>query len=156
MRVYKNLFGRNDKIHGSVIFSDAASIYGTQEQSASSNEVVPINFNRVRFDTNNLYDASSGGRLVCKNEGIYLISATIRFSSNPVGRRAVGIQVNGSTICQPFWTAGDNIVEVQSTTIWQLKRNDIISCFGYQSSGTTLTMGAVNNRAPELAMTMIG
>jgi len=97
-----------------------------------------LSFNAERFDTARLHN-ESGGELTAPIAGVYLISASVLWETNPNGARYLTIEV-GRPIAATTSPAGETGQTV--TTIARLSAGDVARAFVSQDSGVSLTVHA--------------
>ena len=111
--------GSNGSFDGSVIPRIAARVWSDAEQSiplsatgVNTPETVVV-FNRVRFDTDHLFDAGSPNRLTIPVAGIYLVTATVKWAGAALdqgkGDRVIRIVADNQR-------GGNQVASVQAVT----------------------------------------
>ena len=96
----------------------------------------------------------SAGNFTVVKAGVYIGAVTIGYASNTTGYRNLYIYVNGASIGLTQAPAAGNTYVALSKT-FRLAASDVVSMYGYQSSGgnlDTLTASA----ATTLSLTRIG
>ena len=85
-------------------------------------------------------------RIIIQKDGIYVVTANIRFASNAVGTREGWILKNesgggGTTITQSEWTTNAaGTLEVTMTGVKELFAGDNVAIFARQDSGGNLNL----------------
>jgi hypothetical protein len=132
-----------------------ARVYDSANQSIVSGTYTTITFDSERFDTDGIHSVvSNTDRLTAQRDGVYLISATIRFATNSTGIRWVGIRLNGTAyivIADQNATSGYS-TRITLTTLYELSTDDYVDLRVWQNSGGALNVEAVGNYSPEFGM----
>jgi hypothetical protein len=111
-------------------------------QTLATGAVVAISFDVETFDVGGCHSGGSPTRLTVPTggDGIYLINASIVYTSNVTGVRLGALLKNAATglgsITQD--TVFGDITCLQVTAIAQLVAGDYVEIFGYQTSGINL------------------
>lgn len=133
-----------------------ARVYRTADQTITTATSTALVFTSERFDTGSFHDDSTNTtRLTIPANGIYLITATIRWGSDGVGVRQLSFQINGSTPISHDAIAPASGVSgtlMTSTTIYQMIAGDYVECIVRQTSGGNLAVVAAANESPEFAI----
>jgi hypothetical protein len=125
-----------------------------------------ITWDLESYDTDGMVTlASSTSEITIGTSGIYQVTGSLSFQANGTNRRAMWITKNGTSYVDSI--TGLNVpcqatasTVLQTTTTTTLTAGDVIRMYGYQNSGSTLTVPA-SASAPEtiftsLALTWVG
>jgi hypothetical protein len=122
-------------------------------QSLANTTIVPISFDAEDVDTDGCFSATSTD-ITIQTAGVYLLVGSVAFANNASGGREVGFRKNGTTISNTTTGGGGgplvaganpNIgfdVAVNVSGITTLAASDVITMYGYQSSGGALNATA--------------
>lgn len=113
-----------------------ARVYATIPQTIGGTETY-LNFDKVSFDTGNFFEVNNPSRFVCKDPGIYRLSAVVRFKHQSGGVRSIGLIKNrraetfflDQDIRQPVDYAQASTTSFVSC-IYKLKSSDYIEVIG--------------------------
>lgn len=135
----------------------SARVYNNAAITLTTATETTLTFNTERWDTASLHDTGSNtGRLTVPTgaDGIYSITAHVRFASNATGVRFVGIRLNGSTfIAADLRQAVNGDATVLSVPAkWQMVGGDYVEVRAYQNSGGNLDVTSTGNYSPEFEM----
>jgi hypothetical protein len=139
----------------------AARVYSSHDEPTKIQigfgPVQQLTFDRVSFDTDNLFDPGHPSRLTAPVAGIYLITTSVSWavegtSLNGVNR-AVYISVDGHVIAVDQRPPAAETRQVV-TTIYRLNPGDTVQVGIGQDAGD-LTANAVGDYAPSLAVAWI-
>jgi hypothetical protein len=126
----------------------AFSAYGSALQSIASSSLVKVAYNTILFDTNSNYDTTNY-RFLPTIAGYYLITAN--FISSTAGSNyplLISLYKNGSRFADGSYSIGwaSNGGQVNMSYILYLNGStDYVEIYGYQASGSTLSMGSNGN-----------
>ena len=144
----------------SVLPNIAARIYNSTDElvplQIAGGPVMHLSFDRVSFDTANLYDPSHPTRLRAPIAGVYVINANVSWQvTGAFGlNRAVVVYVNGHAISIDQRPPAEETRQVV-TTIYRLNAGDEVEVGVGQDEASTLNADAVGDYAPSLAMAWI-
>ncbi len=105
-----------------------------------------ITFETDEFVSNPAMRIGGTSRIIIQKDGIYVVTANIRFASNAVGTREGWILKNesgggGTTITQSEWTTNAaGTLEVTMTGVKELFAGDNVAIFARQDSGGNLNL----------------
>ena len=145
---------------GSVLPNIAARIYNSTDEPAPIHPIsVPVKrltFDRVSFDTDNLFDPAHPSALRAPITGVYVINANVswQISGTSGGNFAVYVYVNGNAISVDQRPPAEETRQVV-TTIYRLNAGDQVEVGVAQDNAPTLSANAVGDYAPSLAMAWI-
>jgi len=145
---------------GSVLPNIAARIYNSTDEPVllqpTSLPVKRLTFDRVSFDTANLFDPSHPTWLRAPITGVYVINANVswQISGASGGNFAVYVYVNGHAISVDQRPPAEETRQVV-TTIYRLNAGDEVEVGVGQDNASTLNANAVGDYAPSLAMAWI-
>lgn len=115
-------------------------------QSLTTATYAPVTFESEAWDNRSMHSTvSNTSRLVAPVAGKYRVSATITFTANTSGARAINFRVNGSTtqrygtISVPASTGG-LATQLSTSTELDLAAGDYVEVWAYQNSGGDLTL----------------
>jgi hypothetical protein len=121
------------------------------------NAWTPLHLDTERYDTAAMHSPGANGpRLTAPVDGIYLVTAEIRWQTG-TGRRILSVRKNqGDTIgaTTDVLTTADNRVQEVTTQV-QLQAGDFIEAGVFQDSGGPLLVLKYNDYSPEFAMTWL-
>lgn len=102
--------------------------------------------------------SSTQSHLVCRQAGIYLISAGATISQNASGLRDVGIQLNGTTWVAEMYTGANptDVTIFSLSALYQLALGDYVELVLYQDSGSTLQALANRDVKAHIAWCRLG
>jgi len=121
---------------------------------------VAIDFNQQRWDDpddNQWAIAPNPSRLTCQIDGIYVISGHVRWASNAIGRRAIGIELNDTADIARQGESTVAAVEVLQSvaTTYKLSIGDFLELRAYQDSGGNLNIVSGAAYSPEFSMVRV-
>lgn len=124
-----------------------------------------LSFNNNRWDTDNIHSTTvNPSRLVCRTPGVYLIQASLSFSSNLLGRRDARLMINGAAITSEgrpaVADAKTPLPVLNSTSIsisgsWLMNAGDYAEVAAYQDSGIAMGIVIDGQSSPEFSMSRI-
>jgi hypothetical protein len=147
-------------IPGSVLPNIAARIYNSTDEPVplqiAGGPVTLLTFDRVSFDTANLFDPTHPTALRAPITGVYVINANVswQISGTTGHNRAVVVYVNGHAISIDQRPPAEETRQVV-TTIYRLNAGDQVEVGVGQDEASTLNADAVGDYAPSLAMAWI-
>jgi hypothetical protein len=131
--------------------------------------LVPLTWDTTVYDTGNFYDPAMPDRLTIHTTGVYVISGGVRWPSNNLGTRFMGICVNGvatgcnanTDIAVSQYATNDDpgigtmrLTQQSTTTQELLHANDVVQVVVVQNSGVPLDL--LNVPATHFALTWVG
>lgn len=134
-----------------------ARVFHNVNQSIASGISTFLTFNSERYDTDNIHDNVDSTKLTCRTSGLYMITASIRWSSNATGHRALTFVLNNSVnIASTTNNAVGGIeTEQTATTIYRLAASDFLQLRVSQTSGAALDVVSGGSNSSEFAMTFL-
>jgi hypothetical protein len=127
--------------------------------SIPSSSLLTVTYDVEDYDVGALHNPTTNtGRLTAPVAGKYLITASVRWSQNTVGRRVLILERGGSLSDQPGRdTVSPNMSgsfgpEQTVETVCQLAAGDFITVIAYQDSGSTLTLENNGTTGPAFTM----
>jgi hypothetical protein len=132
----------------------AVRVYRTTAFNVLNNTSPSIIFTAKRFDTDNIF--TSGTRLTCRTNGLYLITINFEWTANGVGTRSIQLQLNAVTTIAYTSLLATSSAQMTLSTIYALNTNDYIEAQAFQNSGGALDVLSVASYSPELVMNYIG
>jgi uncharacterized protein YidB (DUF937 family) len=155
--------GSGEVIDGSVGTSElssaipAARVTNSADESTIHSLGESLPFDTERYDTADVHATENSSRLTAPVKGIYAVSASVVWSSDPDGTRFVGLRKNGDTWIamqtQPAVAGNPTDQEVSHQLL--LQTGDYVEVRAHQSSGGPLTVVKFNATSPEFAMTWL-
>jgi hypothetical protein len=116
-----------------------------------------LNLGIERYDTADMhFDGIAAERLVAPVDGIYLVTAEVRWQSG-TGRRNLSLRKNGNVTVgarTDLLTSADNLAQ-QVTTQVSLHAGDYVEAGVFQNSGSPLSVLKFDEYSPEFAMTWL-
>jgi hypothetical protein len=135
----------------------AARVTNSAEESTLHSIGESLLFDSVRYDTAGMHATETSSRLTAPVKGIYAVSASVVWSSDPDGTRFVGLKKNGDTWIamqtQPAVAGAPTDQEVSHQVL--LQAGDYLEVRAHQSSGGPLAVIKFNATSPEFAMTWL-
>jgi hypothetical protein len=147
-------------VAGSVLPNIAARIYNSTDEpmplQIAGAPVKRLTFDRVSFDTDNLFDPSHPTALRAPITGVYVINANVSWQITGTAghNRAVYVYVNGHAISVDQRPPAEETRQIV-TTIYRLNAGDEVEVGVGQDEASTLNANAVGDYAPSLAMAWI-
>lgn len=116
---------------------EGARVFHDCDQIVKNETEYVLNFNSVRYDTDNIHDPKENTRLTCRTAGIYLICCHIIWGRLPCeGFRQLAIKFNGVKniatdrgVDYGKWSAYNNC-----TTLWKMEVGDCVEAVVFHSS----------------------
>ena len=109
-------------------------------QTFASSTSTKVQFNSKIFDTNNYFDATTNYRFTPLISGYYQINATISLAS-AIGVISAQLYKNGSAYSSPQFPLNSGYTSGSVSDIVFLNGStDYLEIYGYQNSGSTLTL----------------
>jgi hypothetical protein len=116
-----------------------------------------LNLGIERYDTADMhFDGIAAERLVAPVDGIYLVTAEVRWQSG-TGRRNLSLRKNGNVTVgarTDLLTSADNLAQ-QVTAQVSLHAGDYVEAGVFQNSGSPLSVLKFDEYSPEFAMTWV-
>jgi len=117
-----------------------AKVFTSSSQVIRTGIPTAVSFDRIAYNTDNLYEVTNPTRLTAQISGKYLACGSLDFASHSEGARALHIRTNGmdvdDTQMAPLTNGDDTIVK--SCTSLVLNAGDYVEVFAVQSSGVGL------------------
>ena len=151
----------------SEIVLDKCKVHKNAIQSISNNTYSTLSFSSEVYDTNDMHHVSiNNERVIIKNTGYYIISATVSFGQNGNGERRLYVTKNNSSLnfnpvtidllaenrVLPYSNA-DTYAQVFCSVY--LEENEYVSLAVYQNSGSSIDI-IYNQQTPtEFSVTKI-
>ena len=139
-----------------------ARVYNSAAEAVASNNTTELTFDSDRYDTGNLHSTTMHpGLLTAPITGVYLVTASVRWSANNNGTRFIGITDSGcgcqeiASSWQPASSTGFGLTDQTVSTLYKLNAGDYLTLQGYQDSGTTLSVSSLSASGPEFAMSWV-
>jgi hypothetical protein len=155
--------GSSEVVNGSLRTSDlssaipAARVTNSALESTANHVDEALSFDSERYDTAGMHTTTNSSRLTAPVTGIYAVSASVIWSSDPDGSRFVGLRKNGATWIamqtQPAVAGYGTDQEVTHQVL--LQAGDYVEARVRQHSGNPLAVIKVNEASPEFSMTWL-
>jgi hypothetical protein len=155
--------GSGEVIDGSLGASElsssipAARVTNSADESTVHSIGESLPFDTERYDTAGMHTPENGSRLTAPVKGVYAVSASVVWSSDPDGARFVGLRKNGDTWIamqtQPAVAGNPTDQEVSHQAL--LQAGDYVEVRAHQGSGNPLAVIKFNQTSPEFAMTWL-
>ena len=159
-----------DRSLGTAEFANSipvAKVYRNTDQSIPNSAYIPLAFDQERYDTDSMHSTSTdNSRIQAPVEGIYQLSASVRWSANSTGARNLFLVKNGSThdcntetclVIDDQRPGGASIPIFQNvSTVARLDKGDYVEAVVYQSV-TSGNLNVLSNPeySPEFSMTWL-
>jgi hypothetical protein len=155
--------GTGEVVDGSLGTSELSSAIPAARVTNSADELTRDNlgeslpFDTERYDTADMHTATNNSRLTAPVTGIYGVSASVTWASDPDGHRFVGLKKNGDT----FFAAQTQSALPRSPTDQEvthqvlLQEGDYVEVRVHKFSGNPLAVVKFNENSPEFAMTWL-
>jgi len=119
-------------------------VYRSTDQSLTNNAWTAITLDTISWESKNptmatQWSSGAANNIYCKKAGVYICTASLCFSSNASGIRAIAILKNGTTIAQDVRTSPAGNANINVSVIWYMAVQDYFSFAGYQNSGGNLS-----------------
>ena len=109
-----------------------------------------LSYDSTDFNVGGVYDAAKPTKMTAPVAGRYLITASARWDSNPVGRRVIALTVNypatgwtqiaRSSVSAVWFTTAAFYPEQTAQTVYKLKAGDYVEVWVAQDSGSALDL----------------
>jgi|GEM_PF-5635820 len=99
----------------------AARAYRSSNQTIANSTWTKVLFDAESFDTQDEFDSTLGYRFVAKENGYYLVCASVQFAANANNYRSIAIYKNGVV-----WANGPLVINNGSATAVRLGMADIV------------------------------
>jgi hypothetical protein len=135
----------------------AARVTNSVDESTLHGMGESLPFDTERYDTSDMHSTEHSSRLTAPVKGIYAVSASAVWSSDPDGARFLGLRKNGDTWIamqtQPAVAGFPTDQEVSHQAL--LQAGDYVEVRAHQGSGNPLAVIKYNATSPEFAMTWL-
>ena len=115
-----------------------ARVYNTGTQSINNLTNTPLTFTNADFNVGGAWNTLVPTRLTAPVTGTYLVTASLSWANDPVGVRALSIDVNGTTTVAAVSdgpTATNTAPQQNCATTVRLQKGDYVRALAWQSSG---------------------
>lgn len=123
--------------------------YNAGTQSVANGTATFFTFNSEDWDTHGFHSTSSNTDQFVVPAGMagrYEVDCYASLGGSTAGIHVLGVQRNGVTLKEVDATAANSAAGVQITVKADLAVGDVIRCYAWQNSGTTLTAGHATTR----------
>jgi hypothetical protein len=128
-------------------------------QSIAPSAFTPVAFDDDVWDTDDIHDPESHAtRLTARTAGLYVMTASFEWESNPVGWRTAVLKVNAITnvsFAQQLAVKGGDTVQA-ITAQYVMNVLDYVELVVRQNSGGPLDLGGGPNIESNLSMSWVG
>ena len=155
--------GSSEVIDGSLGTSELSSTIPAARVTNSADELTrdhigeSLPFDSERYDTAGMHTATNNSRLTAPVKGIYAVSASVTWSSDPDGSRFVGLKKNGDTFIaaqtQPAIAGNATDQEVSHQVL--LQEGEYVEVRVHKVSGNPLAVLKFQESSPEFSMTWL-
>jgi hypothetical protein len=155
--------GSSEVIDGSLGTSELSSAIPAARVTNAADEFTrdrigeSLPFDSEHYDTAGMHTTTNNSRLTAPVKGIYALSASVTWSSDPDGSRFVGLKKNGDTFVaaqtQPAIAGNPTDQEVSQQVL--LQRGDYVEVKVHQFSGNPLAVIKFSETSPEFSMTWL-
>lgn len=155
--------GTSEVIDGSLGTSElssaipAARVTNSADESTRHHIGESLPFDSERYDTAGMHSTTNNSRLTAPVKGVYAVSASVTWSSDPDGSRFVGLKKNGDTFVaaqtQPAIAGYPTDQEVSHQVL--LQQGDYVEVRVHQYSGNALAVLKFPQNSPEFSMTWL-
>jgi hypothetical protein len=128
-------------------------------QSIPTTAFTPIGFDFDVWDTDDIHDRETDNtRLTARTDGLYVITASLEWESNPVGWRTAVLRVNEVlNVAFERRLAVNGAETVQAITAqYLMTARDFVELVVQQNSGRPLSLGGGPNIETSLSMAWVG
>jgi hypothetical protein len=115
--------------------------------TVQDNATAVLSYDATDFNVGAVFNSTQPTRMTAPVAGRYLITATVRWASNAVGRRALALELNGTAAqiarsnVSPFLQGGAAFNPEQTVeTVYKLNAGDYVEVWAYQNSGGPLDL----------------
>jgi hypothetical protein len=134
----------------------SAKAYRATAQTIPSGVVTPVAFDNESWDNNGLHDnVTNNTRLTSTATGVYMISATVEWTANATGVRALILRMGGTTAIarDDRLSNGAGVVTIMAIASQNvITAGQYVELAAYQTSGVGLDIIATDI-LPQFAMT---
>jgi len=117
----------------------------TDSQSLANAVSTKIQFSSEHFDVGTDFDSSTNYRFTAPSAGKYLVITSMSCADSQMttdDHFQIELRKNGSMVLYQNWSTSTTMrVQNVASRILDLSANDYLEAFGYQSSGSTITIG---------------
>jgi hypothetical protein len=155
--------GTSEVVEGSLGTSELSSAIPAARVTNSADELTrdhigeSLPFDSERYDTAGMHTTTNNSRLTAPVKGIYAVSASVTWSSDPDGSRFVGLKKNGDTFVaaqtQPAIAGNPTDQELSHQVL--LQEGDYVEVRVHKVSGNPLVVLKFPEASPEFAMTWL-
>lgn len=115
-----------------------AAVYASTNQTLSDRTFTKVQYDTENFDHRSEFDTANH-QFVPSQDGIYQISAAVRFDTQTSGYRTIcRINVNGTTVVENVATASNNNSTNNPQNTLALSSGDTVEISGFQQSGGSI------------------
>jgi hypothetical protein len=155
--------GSDEVIDGSLGTSELSRAIPAARVTNSADEITRDNlgeslpFDSERYDTADMHTATNNSRLTAPVTGIYAVSASVTWASDPDGHRFVGLKKNGDTFfaTQTQLALPRNPTDQEVSHQVLLQEGDYVEVRVHKFSGNPLAVIKFPENSPEFAMTWL-
>jgi hypothetical protein len=155
--------GSGEVIDGSLGTSELSRAIPAARVTNSADEVTrdhigeSLPFDSERYDTAGMHTTTNNSRLTAPVKGIYAVSASVTWSSDPDGSRFVGLKKNGDTFvaAQTQPAIAGNATDQELSHQVLLQEGDYVEVRVHKVSGNPLAVLKFQEASPEFAMTWL-
>jgi len=120
----------------------------TNSQSLANTTSTKIQFSSEHFDVGNDFDSSTNYRFTAPSAGKYLVITSMSCADSQMtagNHFQIELKKNGSLLLYQNWTTSTNMrAQNIASRILDLSTSDYLEAYGYQSQGSTITIGFQN------------
>ena len=130
--------------------------YNSANQSIANATNTALAFNSETTDAYGMHDnVTNNTRVYANQDGVYLISGSASFASNPTGIRGVSIRINGNTyIASELQNASPSSgAYMGATAMYYMYAGTYVELIAYQNSGGALNVLRISDHSPILSVT---
>jgi len=117
----------------------------TDSQSLANTVSTKIQFSSEHFDVGTDFDSSTNYRFTAPSAGKYLVITSMSCADSEMttdDHFQIELKKNGSSLLYQNWSTSTTMrVQNEAARILDLSADDYLEVFGYQSSGSTITIG---------------
>lgn len=139
----------------------ACRVYNDANLPTLTGVLTALTFNSERYDTDDMHSVlANTNRITFNTAGIYAVVAQVNWETQtpPVGRRWVGIQLNGVTYITQFEVAAevvDGRFNISFPTHYEFAATDWIQVMVFHTAGIALNVQSNANYSPEFSAARI-
>lgn len=138
----------------------ACHVSHSVDQNVNTGTVTGLNFNTIRFDTQNMHSTSvNSSRITLKVPGIYVIGANVQWLNSSGGSvRELQLVVNDATLIADNEVSAVFATPIQhvTTTYQTTSTSDYVTVRVNQDSGSTMSIHAAAQYSPEFWVALVG